>query len=82
VTPIDECPQIYRDLEFHVRRLHELLAKPEPGLWSWVECVFNEAAGIAALRPPPPAATSRPAPQTASTKKQAHKNKDVESGGH
>jgi hypothetical protein len=49
MTPIEQCPQIYQTLAVHVASLSALLREPEPGLWSWAECVAQEAAAIAKL---------------------------------
>jgi hypothetical protein len=46
MTPIEECPQIVQQLKVHVDRLADLLKAPEPGLWSWMECVAQEVKAI------------------------------------
>jgi hypothetical protein len=46
MTPIEECPEIFQQLKVHVDRLGSLLKAPEPGLWSWMECVAQEVKAI------------------------------------
>ena len=49
MTPISECPKIYRDLHRHVTILAQLLEAPEPGLSTWIEMVIEHVRAIAIL---------------------------------
>lgn len=57
--------------------IRDIMRQEIRGLEAWTKCLADELAGTSALHAPTPAATPRPAPQTATSEKQAHNNKGV-----